>query len=210
LSLAPGSITVINKSAVASIDPVTACPGETVTIPAGVLGGTVFPVPFVDGAVGPGQPVNNTYRHKGGVSKLFDSLLPGSITVVAKSMAAIKPGDANQDGTLDIADPTAALAWFFSGVDLPTPPESELCFVIPGIRGERDRLTEVGLRVLDWNCDSILDLGDPVSQLSWQFQSAFAHSLVTQCAVRGCETLTCGNCIEFQSANCISTCTPAR
>jgi len=178
-----------------------------VTIPLSVPGGTVFPVEFLDGAQGPGLPVLNTYT-QGGISKLFDSLSPGSITVVSKAMAAIKPGDANQDGALDIADAAATLAWFFAGVDFPAPRGSELCFAIPGIRGEPDRLTEVGLRSLDWNCDRVVDLGDPVSQLAWQFQNAFAHSLLTQCRVLGCATQDCGNCIEVESSDCISTCTP--
>jgi len=115
---------------------------------------------------------------------------------------SIKPGDANQDGTLDGADPVALLSWFFSGVDFPAPPGAELCLATPG---ETDVITPVGLQVLDWSNDGTLDLSDGVGQLAWTFTGGTEHP---DCIPTVLVPPNCPNCIEVVSPECIDTCTP--
>jgi len=43
---------------------------------------------------------------------------PGQVEIMGE---AIRPGDANQDGAIDLADGVAYLQWFFNGVQLPAP-----------------------------------------------------------------------------------------
>lgn len=122
--------------------------------------------------------------------------------VVTPTGVAIKPGDANQDGVLDLSDPVALLNRIFTGTPLPSAtPGSEDCFFAAG------DFTAAGLRVLDWNCDGAIDLSDPVAQLSWQFQSTFPHSQPPGgCAVIGCIDQSCSNCILVVSPDCLESC----
>jgi len=114
----------------------------------------------------------------------------------------VKPGDANQDGALDGADPVAFLSWFFSGVDFPAPAGAELCLATPG---SPDVITAVGLQVLDWNNDGGLDLADGVSQRAWTFTGGPEHP---DCIPTVLVPPNCPNCIVVESPDCINTCTP--
>ena len=115
---------------------------------------------------------------------------------------SIKPGDANQDGVIDLSDPVALLNRVFNGVPLPSATlGSEACFFAAG------DFTAAGLRVLDWNCDGAIDLSDPVAQLAWQFQGSFAHSQPPGgCAVTGCVDQPCSNCILVLGRGCLDSC----
>ena len=115
---------------------------------------------------------------------------------------AVKPGDANGDGSLDGADPVAFLSWLFAGVDFPAPAGHELCLATPG---DPDVITSVGLQVLDWNDSGDLDLADGVTQLSWTFSGAVEHP---DCIPTVLVPPNCPNCIQVDNTNCIDTCTP--
>lgn len=84
------------------------------------------------------------------------------------------PGDANQDGRLDISDAVALLRHLFGSTSLPAPCEGAL--------------NEGGnLLLLDMNGDARLDIADPVAVLSYLFNHGPAHSLGIACVrIEGC------------------------
>ena len=114
---------------------------------------------------------------------------------------SVKPGDANGDGILDLADPVAFLSWFFGGTDFPAPTGHELCLATPG---DPDVITAAGVAVLDWNGSGILDLADGVAQLTWTFSGGAAHP---GCVSTVLMPPNCPNCIQVDSPDCLNTCT---
>ncbi|MCZ6793573.1 MAG: chitobiase/beta-hexosaminidase C-terminal domain-containing protein, partial [Planctomycetota bacterium] len=87
------------------------------------------------------------------------------------------PGDANEDGILDISDAVALLRLLFGGG--PGPESLPCAGETPGDGGN--------LAVLDQNGDAVVDLSDAVHVLNYLFLSGSAPVLGTDCVrVAGC------------------------
>ena len=82
---------------------------------------------------------------------------------------SLRPGDANNDGGVNISDPVAALNALFGGAPLPA------CYLTDGT------LNDAGLQVLDWNGDGAHNIADPVSSLNNQFGGGAGHALGADC-----------------------------
>jgi hypothetical protein len=90
------------------------------------------------------------------------------------------PGDCNQDGEIDIADPICLLGVLFTGV-----PER-----LPCGDGEGISILEPGnVTLMDSNGENGLDLSDGIGLLNWLFSDGFPHVL----AVPGQEQSGCVN-----------------
>jgi hypothetical protein len=110
----------------------------------------------------------------------FDTANWGDITFSDRSFtfgSNIKPGDANQDGVVDLSDPIAFLGSYFNGVALP----GDNCLQV-STGGTPDlQFTATGIQVLDWNGDSLLDISDAVGSLNFQFSTGAAHAAGVTC-----------------------------
>ncbi|MEM7166573.1 MAG: hypothetical protein AAF581_13990 [Planctomycetota bacterium] len=162
-----GSITVfLGQStpwpAVVDTAPGAAPPGISIFQLQGVLGGSgsdsgdtlcySAAVADVDGD-GRDDMVANEMKGNGVGPNAIDSgnllIVSGAFTPGGSSGDFVR-GDANSDGTVDISDPIAELAYLFSGAN-------NLC-----------------LDALDANDDGVVDVADPVFQLAYQFGSGAA------------------------------------
>jgi hypothetical protein len=85
-----------------------------------------------------------------------------------------RPGDANQDGALDISDAVAFLRYFFGTATLSLPCE--------------DEITEEGnMALLDVNGDAVVNIADAVSTLAYLFADGLPPALGTSCTrMKGC------------------------
>ena len=100
------------------------------------------------------------------------------------------PGDANQDGTVNIGDAIWLLNHLFgSGLGYANLPCEGGTYKNPG-SGD--------LALLDWNGDGTLyDIADAIAMLSWLFGRGPAHRLGTKCLpIAGCPNKV-GGCPEF-------------
>jgi hypothetical protein len=94
-----------------------------------------------------------------------------SVTCVGKQL----PGDANQDGQIDISDGVRLLDYLFLGNPAELP-----C----GDGGPEDDANTV---LLDWGGDDLLDISDPIGLLSYLFVGGEPHHLGTECfPIDGC------------------------
>ena len=85
-----------------------------------------------------------------------------------------RPGDANQDGRLDVSDAVAYLRYLFGATGLPAPCDGAL--------------NEGGnLALLDMNGDGRIDIADPAALLAYLFNHGPGHPLGTHCLrIEGC------------------------
>ena len=112
--------------------------------------------------------------HAGQANAAFDTATWGDITFSDRSFvfgSNIKPGDANQDGVVDISDPVAFLGSYFNGVALP----GDNCLQVATGGTPALAFTAVGEQILDFNGDSTLDISDAVGALSYLFAGGAAH-----------------------------------
>ncbi len=88
------------------------------------------------------------------------------------------PGDANQDGQLDISDPIWLLLYLFGGSGAS----------LPCSNGEGEGPAPGSMALLDFNGDGQLDLSDGVADILYLFVSGSPpHPLGTRCiAIAGC------------------------
>jgi VCBS repeat protein len=86
------------------------------------------------------------------------------------------PGDASQDGWLDISDPIRLLSYLFLGLR-----------PIPCNDGDPASLRGGSLLLLDSNGDGRIDISDPVHLLAWIFFGGPPHALGASCrTIPGC------------------------
>ena len=81
------------------------------------------------------------------------------------------PGDMNQGGMVDIADPIALLDYLFN----PAGSFSALpC-------GDGSNTDPANVSLMNWNGDAQIDLGDPISMLNYLFGDGPVHPLGKEC-----------------------------
>jgi VCBS repeat protein len=139
----------------------------------GAIQGRVF---YVDGKQGSAQPVLNVVSIDGRAHRpTFESF---TISIEPAPGGRQLPGDANQDGVLDLSDVVALLGHLYLG-QMPQLPCEGGTAASPG-PGE--------LALLDWNADRAIDLSDAVSVLAWLFlPEGRPHPLGMMCTgIAGC------------------------
>ena len=135
---------------------------------------------------------------------VFDTGTWGTMTFSSRTFTFsvnLKPGDANQDGVVDMSDSVAILQFLFNGVD-PDLVSNDCIVKAAAAPPPALELTATGLTICDWNGDGALDISDGTSQLTWIFLQpdlAHAHSL--------CDDDACTGCTAIDDDNCTETCT---
>ena len=103
-----------------------------------------------------------------------------SVTVEVHPLGALqRPGDSNQDGTLDLSD----AVWLLEHLFLGSPGKEAL----PCEGGTASSPGQGDLALTDVNADSRIDLSDPVGILGFLFLGAKPPALGTECVrIVGC------------------------
>jgi hypothetical protein len=129
---------------------------------------------YEDGLIGMGTPISNVVTFQGeNVRPLLGEM---RIEVCPTSAGGVqKPGDENQDGSLNISDPVSLLNHLFSGTNPALP-----C-------GDGTLDDPANLAILDLNGSGAIDLSDPIHALNFLFSGGPPPAMGRYCLwVRGC------------------------
>ena len=136
--------------------------GVTVTAASGDC--TPCALSYTDGLAGTGSPVDNAVLFLGALTR--PALRSATVDVCNTSTVSGQiPGDVNQDGRIDIADPVRLAGFLFLGV-----PDVLPC-------GDGGNSDPGNTQLADWNGDSRNDIADLVGGLGWLFRGKPAHTL---------------------------------
>ena len=128
---------------------------------------------YFNGLKGPGQPVNNAVTYKG--ETVTPTLDAAVIQLCPRASGGLRiPGDANDDGTLDISDAVAMLGFLYLGNPKHLPCD------------DGSATDPANVKLIDWQPDGAIDISDAVAMLTFLYLGGDSHVLAPEVGADGC------------------------